>query len=221
MKQFTKFLLLSMFVGMITLTSCDKEDDCTLTCEANEVLTADCTCVEINTSNVVIVTANVTTNTTWTKDKEYHLATRVAVTSGATVTIKAGTVIKGEAGSGANATALLVARGAKIIANGTATEPIIFTSVADKITSGQIESPNMDAGTNGLWGGVIVLGKAPISGAGGAEAVQIEGIPASDLNGLYGGTDANDNSGELSYISIRHGGTNIGDGNEINGLTLG
>lgn len=221
MKQFTKFLLLSMFVGMVTLTSCVKEDDCTLTCEANEVLTADCACVEINTSNVVRVTANVTANTTWTKDKEYHLATRVAVTNGATLTIEAGTVIKGEAGSGANATALLIARGAKLIAKGTAAEPIIFTSVADKITSGQIESPNMDSGTNGLWGGLIVLGRAPISGAGGAEAVQIEGIPASDLNGLYGGTDANDNSGELTYISIRHGGTNIGEGNEINGLTLG
>jgi hypothetical protein len=51
--------------------------------------------------------------------------------------------------------------------------------------------------------------------------VQIEGIPASDQNGLYGGADAADNSGVLKYISIRHGGANIGEGNEINGLTLG
>ena len=51
--------------------------------------------------------------------------------------------------------------------------------------------------------------------------MQIEGIPASDLNGLYGGTEATDNSGVLKYISIRHGGANIGEGNEINGLTLG
>ena len=66
-----------------------------------------------------------------------------------------------------------------------------------------------------------ILGKAPISGSGSAEAVQIEGIPASDVNGLFGGTDPADNSGELTYISIRHGGANIGEGNEINGLTLG
>lgn len=70
-------------------------------------------------------------------------------------------------------------------------------------------------------GGLLILGKAPISGSGSAEAVQIEGIPASDVNGLFGGTDPADNSGELTYISIRHGGANIGEGNEINGLTLG
>ena len=51
--------------------------------------------------------------------------------------------------------------------------------------------------------------------------MQIEGIPASDVNGLYGGTNPSDNSGVLRYISIRHGGANIGEGNEINGLTLG
>jgi hypothetical protein len=70
-----------------------------------------------------------------------------------------------------------------------------------------------------LWGGLIILGRAPISAE--AEAMQIEGIPPSDLNGLYGGSVPDDNSGSLKYISIRHGGTNIGEGNEINGLTLG
>jgi hypothetical protein len=221
MKMLNKLLILSLAFVAISLVSCDKEEDCTTTCGADEVLTAECTCVKLNTSNVVKVSANITANTSWTKDKEYHLTTRVIVTNGATLTIQAGTVIKGEAGSGANATALIIARGAKIIANGTAAEPIIFTSVADEIKSGQIDSPNMDVNLNGLWGGLLVLGKAPISAAGGAEAVQIEGIPASDVNGLYGGTVANDNSGELTYISIRHGGANIGEGNEINGLTLG
>ena len=51
--------------------------------------------------------------------------------------------------------------------------------------------------------------------------VQIEGIPSSDANGLYGGNNDEDNSGVMTYISIRHGGANIGEGNEINGLTLG
>jgi hypothetical protein len=75
-----------------------------------------------------------------------------------------------------------------------------------------------------LWGGVIILGKAPISASndvGDVSEVQIEGIPTSDPNGLYGGNDAADNSGTIRYISIRHGGANIGAGNEINGLTLG
>ena len=63
------------------------------------------------------------------------------------------------------------------------------------------------------------MGNAPISAD--ASSVQIEGIPASDPNGLYGGSDAADNSGVVKFVSIRHGGANIGEGNEINGLTLG
>ena len=115
------------------------------------------------------------------------------------------------------------------MAVGTETAPIIFTSVADEITPAQIAegnfiSPNLEATTNGLWGGLIVLGNAPVSASndvGDVSEVQIEGIPTSDASGLYGGSDASDNSGMLKYISIRHGGANIGAGNEINGLTLG
>ena len=76
-------------------------------------------------------------------------------------------------------------------------------------------------GQKGLWGGLIVLGNAPVSVDGDAVAFQIEGVPASDPNGLYGGTDASDNSGTIQYLQVRHGGTNIGEGNEINGITFG
>ena len=178
-----------------------------------------CKFADADNESVVYVSSNITANTTWSKAKVYILTTRVAVTNGATLTIEAGTIIKGEAGTGSNATALIISRGAKLNAEGTATQPIIFTSVADEIQSGQIASPNLDPTMNGLWGGLIVLGNAPISADN--AAMQIEGIPASDPNGLYGGTDAADNSGVLKYISIRHGGANIGEGNEINGLTLG
>lgn len=211
--QLFRVLMLMLAVGTV-VTSCKKDDD-------------DDT--NTDTGNVVL-TENISENTTWTKDKVYQLAGRITVLDGATLTIEAGTIIKGEAGIGASATALLVARGGKLMAEGTATAPIIFTSVADEITpadiaAGNFGSPNLSPELNGLWGGVLVMGKAQISASaesgGDVSQVQIEGIPTSDPNGLYGGNDNGDNSGVLRYISIRHGGTNIGAGNEINGLTLG
>ncbi|REE00479.1 hypothetical protein [Marinoscillum furvescens] len=169
----------------------------------------------------VAVNSDITSNTTWSSDSIYILQSRIVVESGATLTIEPGTIVKGEAGSGANATALIVARGGKLMAKGTATKPIIFTSVADKITLGQVASPNLSNDLVGLWGGVIILGNASGSFKGNVESFQIEGIPADDTRGLYGGTVEDDYSGEITYISIRHGGSNIGEGNEINGLTLG
>ncbi len=174
-----------------------------------------------STTSSVAVNTNITSNTTWTTGKVYVLSGRITVTSGATLTIQPGVIVKGEVGSGANASALVIARGAKINAAGTSTQPIIFTSVADEIKPGQIASPNMDPTLEGLWGGVLILGNARGSFAGGVTEIQIEGIPASDTNGLYGGANDADNSGVLKYVSIRHGGANIGEGNEINGLTLG
>jgi hypothetical protein len=168
---------------------------------------------------VVSVTSNITENTTWETGKVYTLESRIAVESGVTLTIQPGVIVKGQAGTGANATALLIARGGTLMAEGTADAPIIFTSIADEIQPGQIASPNLDNTLNGLWGGLLILGNAPISAD--AASVQIEGIPASDQNGLYGGDNPTDNSGVIRYVSIRHGGANIGEGNEINGLTLG
>jgi len=176
-----------------------------------------------------IISENITANQTWYADTVYQLGGRITVTDGATLTIEPGTVIKGEAGTGANATALLIARGAKLMAEGTAAMPIIFTTVADEIThedilAGDFASPNLDPTVSGLWGGLIVLGNAKISASnssGDVSEVQIEGIPTSDANGLYGGSNDADNSGVIKYVSIRHGGANIGSGNEINGLTLG
>ena len=184
----------------------------------------------VTTTDEYYITENISGDVTWNNDDEYILGGRITVLDGATLTIEAGAVIKGELGTGANATALLVARGGKIFAEGTATAPIIFTTAGDEITvdqvaAGNFASPNLEPTVNGLWGGLIVLGKAPISASNDnnedISEVQIEGIPTSDANGLYGGTDAADNSGVLRYISIRHGGANIGQGNEINGLTLG
>jgi hypothetical protein len=206
---------LILMMGSVVMTSCNDDE------EVEQPVTPP-------TGNTVI-TSNITANTTWSNDNVYQLGGRIVVTDGATLTIEKGTVIKGEAGAGANATALIVARGGKLMAEGTADEPIIFTSVSDEITPAQIQagdfaSPNLSPDFNGQWGGVIILGRAQISASndnGDVSEVQIEGIPTSDSNGLYGGNDNADNSGVITYISIRHGGTNIGAGNEINGLTLG
>ena len=150
---------------------------------------------------------------TWTKDKSYVLEGFVFVNDGQVLTIEAGTVIRFRAGQAENASALIVARGGKIIAEGTPDQPIIFTSEDDDL-QGSVATEE-----RGLWGGLIILGNAPINIDGGEGS--IEGIPLAEPRGIYGGTNENDNSGLLRYISIRHGGTNIGEGNEINGLTLG
>lgn len=150
---------------------------------------------------------------TWTSDKDYMLNGFVFVNPGQTLTIEPGTVIRAKTGQGDNASALIVARGGKIIAQGTEEDPIIFT-VEDDDLEGSIP---LEA--RGLWGGVIILGNAELNSE--FNESKIEGIPISEPRGVYGGTENKDNSGVLKYVSIRHGGTNIGDGNEINGLTLG
>ena len=205
----------------LSFSSCQKKGctDATALNYSESAKKDDGSCVYAPAENEVVITENITANTTWTSDKIWILGSRIAVTNGATLTIEPGTVIKGQAGTGANATALIIARNAKINAVGTAASPIIFTSIADEIQPGQIASPNLDPTLSGLWGGLIIIGNAPISAD--ASSVQIEGIPASDPNGLYGGSDAADNSGVVKFVSIRHGGANIGEGNEINGLTLG
>jgi hypothetical protein len=202
MKKTLKILSLLMVAVLIGFTACKEENNDPPSDPGDDV-----------------ISSNISENTTWETGKTYVLGARVSVLDGVTLTIQPGAIIKGQAGTGANATALLVARGGTINAVGTASQPIIFTSVADEIEPGQNASPNLDPDLNGLWGGFLVLGNAPIS----ADAVptQIEGIPPSDQNGLYGGDVEDDNSGKIDYVSIRHGGANIGEGNEINGLTLG
>ena len=217
-----KKILLSLSLVLPLVMSCKKEG-CTDSTAINynvEAKKDDGTCKYSSTNKSVIeISSNITSDTTWESGRIYVLKSRISVIDGVTLTIEPGTIIKGDVGTGANATALIIAQGGKIIAEGTATSPIIFTSTADNIQPGDILSPNLSEELNGLWGGLIVLGRAPIS----ADAIssQIEGIPPSDPNGLYGGSSIDDNSGVIKYISIRHGGANIGEGNEINGLTLG
>lgn len=131
----------------------------------------------------------------------YKLRGWVYVADGSTLTIPAGTVVKGDKETKA---AIIVEPGGKLIARGTAGEPIVFTS---EQAPGQRRP--------GDWGGVIVCGKAPNNN--GVLAQQIEGGPRTK----HGGTDANDNSGVLQYVRIEFAGYPFKKDQEINGLTLG
>lgn len=168
-----------------------------------------------------VKSGELTSNETWTSDKIYEIQGKLIVTDGITLTIEPGTIIKGRQGDGLNASALIVARGGKLMAQGTATAPIIFTSILDNIEVGQKTGTNLDENDSEKWGGIIILGKAKVSVKVGDTEGHIEGIPADASYGTYGGDNDNDNSGIITYVSIRHGGISIGDGNEINGLTLG
>ena len=168
----------------------------------------------------LIVTDDITANTTWTTGRTYFLNGLIFVNSGATLTIEAGAVIKGRIQenitSGDGASALIVRRGAKINALGYSGNPVIFTSELDDLN----RTSDLSRRDRGLWGGVIILGAATTNQP--TTDNQIEGIPNTE-NALYGGTDDEDNSGILRYVSIRHGGFSISgvEGDEINGLTLG
>src|SRR5690606_10904483 len=170
---------------------------------------------------IINTTGVLNADETWSAENIYILDGKVVVADGVTLTIEAGTIIKGPEGQETLASALVVDQGGKLMAEGTAEKPIIFTSVLDDIEQGQTQGSNLTTTSTGLWGGVIVLGKAPISVEGDLGTAHIEGIPADESYGQYGGADVADNSGVITYISIRHGGVTIGEDNEINGLTLG
>src|SRR5690606_4604462 len=153
---------------------------------------------------------------TWTAANTYVLVGRVFVLEGCTLTIEPGTVVRGRFNANPDeAAALVVTRGAKIDASGTAHAPIVFTAEEDDVA----DPFDLTESDRGLWGGVILLGRATINVAGGEN--NIEGLPATDPRGLYGGTDDDDDSGVFRYVSIRHGGAAIDPDNEINGLTMG
>jgi hypothetical protein len=156
-------------------------------------------------NSTVNVTGNISTNTTWTSNNVYLLQGVVYIDSLITLTIEPGTVIRGDFNT-ANSS-LLIRRGAKIMAEGTACNPIVFTS-------------NRAAGQRaaGDWGGIIMLGRARHNL--GVNNL-IEGLSAANSGNYHGGTDDNDNSGVLKYVRIEFGGYVFSANNEINGLTMG
>ena len=171
---------------------------------------------------IVVTDADIQAGGTYnmTANNTYLLDGRVYVEDGAVLNIEAGTVIKAKEVPTAPepVSALIICRGGKIFATGTQDEPIIFTAESDDLG----DPTDLLYSDRKLWGGVIVLGNGTTNHVGGVN--QIEGIPSTEPRAQYGGgltPDDNDSSGVIRYVSIRHGGYEIGSGNEINGLTLG
>ena len=161
---------------------------------------------------LITVSGDITTNTTWTSSNVYLLNGFIYVKGGATLTIEAGTLIKGDKASKGT---IIVTRSGKINAVGTSCNPIVFTS----------NQPIGDRAP-GDWGGIILLGKAPINVKDSATGAPIDGIIEGGVDnaagdGHYGGTDAMDNSGTMQYVRIEYPGVAFVLNNEINGLTMG
>ncbi|MBL9175755.1 MAG: hypothetical protein JNL10_19585, partial [Verrucomicrobiales bacterium] len=181
-------------------------------------------------ADIVDVPAGYLTGTTiWRNTNTYILQGFVYVLDGAVLRIEPGTVIKGSTGTGPTDFGnLFICQGAKIFAQGTPQNPIIFTAEDDDVTDPTDLGPN----DTQLWGGVILYGKARINNAvnaaGDAATPKydvFEGLPdIQGPNGQYinrfGGGDDEDSSGILRYVSIRHGGKVLESNKEVNGLSI-
>lgn len=228
MKIITKtvktLMIATLALGMASGVSSCKKKGCTDPLATNfdeKAKKDDGTCELAPVGTEVAKSGTISSNETWSSINIYTLEGKVIVPDGVTLTIEAGTIIKGKEGQESQASALVVSRGGKIMAEGTADKPIIFTSILDDITTGQKVGSNLAKTDNQLWGGVVICGKAPVSAENGDTEGNIEGINPDDKFGKYGGNDPADNSGVLNYVSIRHGGISIGQDNELNGITLG
>ncbi|MEN9355381.1 MAG: hypothetical protein RL318_2706 [Fibrobacterota bacterium] len=162
--------------------------------------------------------------TTWTHDKVWRLNGTVFVRAGAKLAIEAGTTVLGSARQD-SAAVLVIARGGRIHAEGTARKPVIFTSELDP-GIGALEPTSLN---RGLWGGLVILGRAPNNNPGGVANLS-EDI-AGDASLLsYGDStraDIHDTSGVLRYVSVRYTGINelkgvilasVGDGTVVDHL---
>ena len=182
-----KFLAIASLTLFLSITSCTIEVR-----EDNDIPKSD----NVFTGNTI--SGTITKNTT-IKKGNYTLEGIVKVADGITLTIEPGAVFTAKSSVG---TSLVVLKGGKIDAQGTATEPIIFTS---------------DNKKPGDWGGITIYGNAPIKAANGASTALSE----DGNNQTYGGNDANDNSGVMKYVRVEYGGRKIGDGtSETNTMTF-
>ncbi|MGE5106697.1 MAG: hypothetical protein ACM3H8_04080 [Sphingobacteriales bacterium] len=192
-----KRIIALALLGSLVVTSCRKIE-----------MDGGTTVVTPPTSENTILSGTIKTDLTLKTGKTYTLRGIVYVTDGAVLTIEAGTTINGDKSSRGT---LVITRGSRIEAKGTADKPIVFTS-----SEGGAAKP-------GDWGGVVLLGRAKTNasfngtaGLGEAEG----GINNGDGYGLFGGADDNDNSGTLQYVRIEYAGYAFLPDKELNGLSM-
>lgn len=157
----------------------------------------------------VDVTADITTNTTWTADRVYRLTRIISVANGAVLTIAPGTRITGAAvanGTNPPVTALIVLKGARVVANGTRANPIVFTSAAAE-----------GSAAPGDWGGVVLVGNASSNRTG---RTVVEGPTPADTISWNAGAADGDNSGSLNYVRIEFAGAAGALNVELNCLSM-
>lgn len=156
---------------------------------------------ETTNSDAIELSGNQTSDLTLESDKEYIVTGPLIMESGTTLTIPAGMTVKAAA-TGADVY-VAIGQGAKIIANGTSNDPIVFTSASN--------TPNA-----GDWGGLIVLGKAPINSVTGGDATSTSEIASLP----YGGSVSDDNSGTLRYVRVEYSGGKADGQSENNGFSF-
>lgn len=193
----TEGLVTGVAIGNAIITAISQSDT---TVQATASVT-----VTPATGQVITVSGDITSDTKWYATAKYMLSGFVYVKNNATLTIEPGTIIKGVSGTKA---ALIIERGSKIMAQGKAASPIVFTSDKPK---GQR--------SYGDWGGLVICGNAPTNkhdaGAG-------TGVAEGGIGSQYGGNNAADNSGVLQYVRIEFPGIGLTAtaNSEVNGLTL-
>lgn len=211
-----KKIFIAASVAALALTSCRENDSMVESSNfgMNAVSAAD---YNVSGLPVTTVSGNITSNTTWSGVIE--LDGIVAVKDGATLTIQPGTFIKAKPAAVGVATGVLViAKGGKINAVGTASQPIVFTSY------NLLDNNVSTTAKPGDFGGVVLLGNAQVNT--GTDMNVIEGLTdQADQKPYYYGSASsalnNESSGTMKYVRIEYAGRIIGDGNEINGLTCG
>ncbi len=203
-----KYILGFIALSAVTFVSCRKIE----TDGEKEVIIINGGGGGTTTGSTITLTGRINADTVLRKGNNYILKGLVYMVGNHTMTVEAGTTVKGSF-SGADVAALIITRGSKLIANGTPTEPIIFTSA----------SPNPQSGD---WGGIVLCGKASVNTAfnGTVNTYQVEGgVDNAQGDGLAGGgttPDDNDNSGSLQYVRIEFAGYAYQPDKEINSLTL-
>ncbi|WP_271765699.1 hypothetical protein [Aquimarina algiphila] len=193
-----RLFLSSLAIAALLVASCSSDDDAPTT-PTTPGPTLDGTIASQDDDDLIVtdLKGDVTGDITLAASEAWILTGELAVKDGATLTIEAGTTIK--AAAGGTGVFIVVEQGGKIMADGTAAAPIKITSNAGNPRPGD-------------WGGLLINGKAPISG-GGTSTTEV--LPLQ-----YGGTEATDNSGVLDYVIVEYTGARINGEKEFNGITL-